>query len=306
MLAPVKQPVVAILGRGRLGSALAKRLAAAGYSVRKIPSRPQAHARARPLIGQSRTRPEEGALLDSDIVWFCVPDAQIRKSASRLAGRSWRGKVALHSSGALGASALDCLARQGATVASVHPLMTFVKGAIPELRGVPFAIEGEPRAAGVASHIARDLGGEVFRIKAEDKAAYHAFATMVCPFLVALVVSAEAVAALAGISARSSRRRMMPIIRQTLANYEKLGPARSFSGPIARGDLETIRSHLEALSRVPAAKHVYLALAQAAFEYLPRAKAGKLAALLKQASQGTAGRNRKGTNRARRHSTHRT
>ena len=65
-----------------------------------------------------------------------------------------------------------------------------------------------------------------------------------------------------------ARRRTRPIIRQTLANYIKLGPASSFSGPIVRGDVETVRKHLRALAGAPAA-NAYMGLAQAALEYLP-------------------------------------
>ena len=291
MLAPLKRPAIAIVGKGRLGTALAKHLGVAGYPVGEISSHPKRQARAS---------------LGWDLVWFCVPDAQIRKSASGLVARNWRGKVAVHSSGVLPASALEELRRRGASIASVHPLMTFVKNAVPDLQRVPFAIEGDRRAARVAGRIVRDLGGEVFRVKPRDKAAYHVFATMVCPLLVALLSSAEAVAGLAGISQSRARRRMMPIIRQTLANYQKLGAARSSSGPILRGDVDTIRLHLEALAAVPRTKQVYLALARAALDGLSGATARKVEALLEQASPERAGRNRKGTDRASRRSAHRT
>ena len=300
MLAAVKRPAIAIVGRGRLGSALSERLAEAGYPVSEILSRRRAYAgRGR---GKPPVRTLEDARLDCDIIWFCVPDAQIRKAASRLAARNLEGKIALHSSGVLGAGALESLRRRGASLASVHPLMTFVKNAPPQLRGVPFAIEGNRRAAGVASRIVRQLGGEVFALKAKDKAAYHAFATLVCPLLLSLVRAAEAVAALAGIPSAGARRRMMPIIRQTLRNYETLGPARAFTGPIARGDLETIRSHLAALAQAPPAKEAYLALARAALEYLPGAKPRRVAALLKDPGRQTGRRSGKGTSRANRRS----
>jgi predicted short-subunit dehydrogenase-like oxidoreductase (DUF2520 family) len=106
-------------------------------------------------------------------------------------------------------------------------------------------------------------------IEKQDKVAYHAFATMICPLLISLLAASEKAAALAGMSAAESRRRMLPIIRQTLRNYEKLGPAAAFSGPIVRGDVATVRAHLKALSKVPAAKNAYAALARVALDLLP-------------------------------------
>jgi predicted short-subunit dehydrogenase-like oxidoreductase (DUF2520 family) len=147
--------------------------------------------------------------------------------------------------------------------------MTFVHESLPELVGVSFAVEGDLRATRVAKQIVRYLGGKVFSLRTEHKAAYHAFATMICPLLVSLLTSAEKAAALAGISAIESRQRMMPIIRQTLNNYAELGPAASFSGPGVRGDVETIRLHLQSLKKTPEAKRAYAALILAATEYLP-------------------------------------
>jgi predicted short-subunit dehydrogenase-like oxidoreductase (DUF2520 family) len=213
-------------------------------------------------------------------VWFCVPDGEIARAAHSFAQLQWKGKYAFHSSGVLSSDALHSLRDAGAGVASVHPLMTFVKGSVPELTGVPFAIEGDVSAIRAARRIIRDLGGWAVGIKKQDKVAYHAFATMICPLLVSLLAAAEKAAALAGMSSAESGRRMLPIIRQTLRNYEKLGPASAFSGPIVRGDVETIRAHLKALSKTPSAKNAYAALARAALTLLPNRNKSRLARLL--------------------------
>jgi predicted short-subunit dehydrogenase-like oxidoreductase (DUF2520 family) len=147
--------------------------------------------------------------------------------------------------------------------------MTFVEGTVPELTGVPFAIEGDPHAVEAAKKIVWKLGGDAFPIRKQDKAAYHAFSTIICPLFVSLLATSETVAEAAGISQKEARRRMMPIIHQTLANYSKLRPAGAFSGPIVRGDAETVRKHLKALAKNRAATNVYVALAEAALKYLP-------------------------------------
>jgi predicted short-subunit dehydrogenase-like oxidoreductase (DUF2520 family) len=265
--APAMRCSVAIVGTGRLGSALALRLRQAGYRVEKI-SR------------QSRRASAPSA----DLVWFCVPDSKIASVAGSFARFDWHGKLAFHSSGVLASDTLSCLRAAGARVASVHPLMTFVKRSRPELKGVPFAIEGDRAAVRIARAVARDLGGEAFALRKQEKIAYHAFATLVCPLLVSLLRTSEEVAALAGISEREARRRMMPIVRQTISNYEKLGAAGAFSGPIVRGDLETLRAHLGLLRRAPVARKVYLALAQSALRSLPHGNSRQMARLLANSS----------------------
>jgi predicted short-subunit dehydrogenase-like oxidoreductase (DUF2520 family) len=248
---------------GRLGTALSHRLTEAGYSAKGISHKGRA-----------------ASFLSADVVWFCVPDGKIAGSAHSFAQFQWKGKFAFHSSGVLSSDALNCLRSAGSRVASVHPLMTFVKGSVPELTGVPFAIEGDAAAVRAAKGVVRDLGGQAVAIKKQDKVAYHAFATMICPLLVSLLAASEKAAALAGMSAKESRRRMLPIIRQTLRNYEKLGPAAAFSGPIVRGDVETIRAHLNVLTKSPSAKKAYSTLARAALDLLPNRNRSLIASLL--------------------------
>lgn len=92
---------------------------------------------------------------------------------------------------------------------------------------------------------------------------------MICPLLISLLAASERAAKLAGMSPADARRRMLPIIRQTILNYEELGAAAAFTGPFIRGDVETVRLHLKELSRSPALKAVYASLADAALQNLP-------------------------------------
>jgi len=224
------------------------------------------------------------ARLDADVSWFCVPDSKIAEAAREHSDREWNGKIALHSSGVLTSDALELLRDRGASVASVHPLMTFVRSSVPDLSGVTFAVEGDPRAVRLARRIVRDLGGEMLLLRKQDKQAYHAFATMICPLLVSLLASTERVAGLAGIPRQQARRRMLPIIEQTLRNYSRLGPKEAFTGPLVRGDGETISRHLQTLTALPAAREAYVALAKAAIEYLPTRHRSKLVALVESQS----------------------
>jgi len=214
--------------------------------------------------------PVSRATIQAGVVWFCVPDAAIANAAASLTNATdWKGKIALHSSGALASGELKVLKDRGANVASVHPLMTFVRGSRPSLVDVPFAIEGDRKALRIARSIVLDLGGLCFPIKEEHKAAYHAWGMFASPLLTALLAVTERVAAAAGVQRKSARERMLPILRQTIANYSRLGAAASFSGPLARGDAATVKKHLKVLQGVYGGGEVYLALARSALHELP-------------------------------------
>jgi len=279
------KPRIAIVGPGRLGSALAQELRRVGYRISEIvsrnsiASRRKARALAKKVHAVAATTNQR---LDADLVWFCVPDREIGKAARHLAQVvDWKGKIAFHSSGALAADELHPLGRRGASVASVHPLMTFVRASVPSLQGIPIALEGDAKALRVAREIARDLGAEAFSISKSKKSAYHAWGGFASPLLIALLVTGERVAHAAGLSPADARKKMLPIVQQTLANYAKLGPARAFSGPIVRGDAQVVRKHMKELKKIPGARQVYLALARAGFHYLPLRNRKELENLLR-------------------------
>ena len=268
-----QKPSVAIVGAGNLGTALAVALREAGYRIESVIARMQGNslARAQRLAKLTGARAVVNTgVLKAQILWLCVPDGQIAGAAASLAeGFQGRGRIALHSSGALGSEILESLRRRGAAVASVHPLMTFVRGSRPSLAGVSFAIEGDPAAVRAARSIVRDLGGEPYAISRKEKNAYHAWGTFASPLLTALLATSEEVAALAGVTKKAARQRMVPILLQTVKNYGTFGAAAGFSGPIVRGDVETVLRHLAVLRTAPVPRRVYVALARAALKYLP-------------------------------------
>jgi predicted short-subunit dehydrogenase-like oxidoreductase (DUF2520 family) len=283
------RPTIALVGAGNLAATLAVALRQAGYAIDSVIARDKGPAlkRAARLAKRvgSRAVSMRRASISADIIWLCVPDAAISGVAELLAknrdergkdsqgnvaqGKHWKGKVGLHSSGALSSDELASLRRRGAAVATVHPLMTFVKGSRASLVGVPFAMEGDAAAVRRARQIVNDLGGQPFSIRKRNKVAYHAWGTFASPLLTALLATSERVAAAAGIPANAARRRMLPIVTQTIANYVALGAAGGFSGPVVRGDVEVVKRHLHALRAVPEAREVYVALARAAVRYLP-------------------------------------
>ena len=289
-----KSPSVTLIGTGNWGTALALALHDAEIPLREIVTRRKSHSHhslARAAGGHMTTLPD--AKLDADVLWICTPDAVISKIAAdlgaRLSAKAAAARlrspktnarrippIVFHSSGALGSSELAVLRTVEASVASVHPLMTFPQPSIPQknrperqLASVPFAIEGDPRACRAARKLVQALGGEAFALSARNKTLYHAFGAFISPLLVAVLTAATETAAAAGYTPVQARRRMQLIIERTLANFFAAGPQKSFSGPIARGDVATIARHLDALRPHPRLEALYRELSRYALHSLP-------------------------------------
>ena len=298
-------PRIAIVGAGNLATALALSLHRAAYEIDAIVARSAGGSlrKAQRLAKQVGSRAVAGLTnsVRSDVIWLCVPDSEIGVAARAAATKiDWEGKVALHSSGALTSEELAPLRRRGAAVASAHPLMTFARGSSSgrlnfgqsslSLAGVPFAVEGDAKAVRVARGLIAAMGGQAYAIRKRDKVAYHAWGMFASPLLDALLAATERVAAAASVRPKEARRRMIPILLQTLANYASFGGPGSFSGPIVRGDVDTVRKHLRVLRNDPTLLDVYTALARAALEYLPAKKKDQLRQVLGSDPRGRAAR----------------
>ena len=222
----------AIVGRGRLGTALAAALADAGLRV------------AGPL-----GRGADGA--GADAVLLCVPDGEIAAAAAHIRP----GTLVGHCSGALG---LDVLGEREAF--GLHPLMT-VTAAGAEFAGAGCAVAGSTPAALAAAHaLARCLGMRAVEIADQDRAAYHAAASVASNFLVTLEAAAEHLAATTG----TGRDLLAPLVRATVENWAAQGATGAITGPIARGDEATVLRQRDAVAaRAPDLLPVFDALADA-------------------------------------------
>lgn len=280
-----RTPTITLIGSGNLAQALGPALKSAGYRIDAVASRANAQSRRRAaalakklgarVIALNNVRP------DSDVIWLLHTDDALAATARLLAGQpGWRGKIVLHSSGALSSEVLKPLKRAGAHTVSLHPMMTFVPGTRPNFNFVPFAVEGDHKAVSAAQRIVRDLNAEVFEIQAANKVLYHALGSFSSPLVVATMATAERVGHAAGLTQAQTRKIMAPILQQTLRNYLEHGAATAFSGPIKRGDLETVQRHLRELQRVPGAVEVYRALVKSALRDLPSTRKKELLRLV--------------------------
>ena len=230
---------VVIVGAGRLGTVLARSLRRAGVPVDG------------PLPRGAELQPHA-----SDAVLLCVPDAAIAAAAADLPRAAFVG----HCSGATG---LEVLAPHEAF--SLHPLMTVTADAAPDvLAGAGAAVDGTtPAALAVAEALAGRLGLRPVRIAAADRPAYHAAATIASNFLVTLEAAAERVAAGTGLP----RELLVPLVRASVENWARLGPARALTGPVARGDAPTVARQRDAVrARAPELLALFDALVNATRE----------------------------------------
>jgi len=183
-----------------------------------------------------------------------TPDSAIKDVANDLAhlgGSEWRGKVVLHTSGALDTSALGALADAGAATGTIHPMQTFSNQSVPDLAGRVFGVDGSPAALKVARKMIRQMGGVAVRLSGANKAAYHAAGTFACAHALTLVETAIRLLMSQGFKRRQASRAMLALTRQTLDNFERIGPRAAWTGPMARGDFATVERHVEALSGFP-------------------------------------------------------
>ena len=245
-----QKPEVAIIGTGRLGSALAVALAAKDYPVRALVARRLESARkaATLLDGTEPFAVKQIRLLPkADLFLISVPDDQIAGVSRDLSElRFDRKPTALHTSGALSSEVLLPLAAQGWSVGSVHPLISVPDAKAP-IRGAFWSVEGDKRAVRLAKMLVRDLGGTSFSIRTAEKPLYHAAAVMTSGNVTALFDVALEMLVECGLTRKTARQVLQPLLVSTVHNLQTKDPSDALTGTFSRGDLETVKRHLAAL-----------------------------------------------------------
>jgi predicted short-subunit dehydrogenase-like oxidoreductase (DUF2520 family) len=244
---------VSIVGAGRVGRALGRRLHELGWHIGAVTGRSISTARAavRTIGAGQPLDTLTHQVLNSRVVLITTPDGAIEDVAKSLAhrgGKEWSGKVALHTSGSLDSRVLQSLAGLGAATGSMHPMQTFSSQNFPDLANCFFGIDGSPAALQVARKMIRQMGGVAVRLSGANKAAYHAAGSFACVYVLALMETATRLLISQGFKRRQAMRAMLPLTRQTLDNFESVGPLAAWTGPLSRGDFSTIERHVKALA----------------------------------------------------------
>jgi predicted short-subunit dehydrogenase-like oxidoreductase (DUF2520 family) len=259
---------VSIVGAGRLGRALGRRLHRLGWRIGTVVTQSNATSRnAVRFIGAGKSHPSlTREILDADVILLTVPDgalAPLARSLARIEPKKWAGKVVLHTSGALDRTVLQPLARRGAATGSLHPMQTFSGHSDPKLAGVVFGVEGAPKATKTAAAIATALGGVPVTVEGKKKISYHAAAVLVAGLGLALAEGATQVLLSAGFTRRRALQALLPLMREMLQNFEQHGPHAAWTGPISRADYGTVAMHVKALrNQPPELQETYQSLAR--------------------------------------------
>lgn len=248
---PKNAPTIGFIGAGTTGTALAVRLAQHGYQVVAVSSRSLSSAEklAGRISGCQIHNGAQEVANTAQLVFITTPDDTISKVAAEV---QWHnGQSVVHCSGAHSINILEPVKQRGANTGCFHPLQTFasVDQAIENIPGSTFAIEAEEPLASTLKKIATILEGDWITLKAGDKVLYHAAAVFACNYLVTLVKLATDLWQTFGVSPTQATKALMPLLRGTLSNIENVGLPNCLTGPIARGDLGTISTHLESLER---------------------------------------------------------
>ncbi|SBW28668.1 Rossmann-like and DUF2520 domain-containing protein [Protofrankia symbiont of Coriaria ruscifolia] len=268
------KPRVGIVGLGRAGSALGTALSDAGYPVVAV------HARSVTALERARVRfpaawvGTPAAVAEaSDVAILTVSDDMIRDVAGDIAsaGALRAGQVVVHASGRHGTDVLHPVLASGAFRAAVHPIMT-LSGAADDagrLAGAGFGVTADPGAQPVVNALVTAVGGRVVSVPEQARTAYHAAVVLGANYLATLVTATLELLETLGVGQPADA--VAPLLEQSLRNALERGPA-ALTGPVRRGDTETVRAHLGALAALDqSAASAYAALAALTVDQLERA-----------------------------------
>jgi predicted short-subunit dehydrogenase-like oxidoreductase (DUF2520 family) len=256
---------IGVVGAGRVGTALAAALSRAGHRIVAV-SAVSAVSLARierMLPGTAIRRPEE-VIASADLVLLTVPDDVLPGLVAGLAatGAELSGRLLAHASGRHGLAILEPAIRRGAIPLALHPVMTFTgrPDDVDRLAGISFGVTAPDQVRPVAEALVVEMGGEPVFIAEENRDLYHAALAGVANHLVTQVAVASDLLSAAGVT--DPARMLGPLLGAALDNALQLGDA-ALTGPVARGDAETVAGHLAALrAAAPETLPAYLALAR--------------------------------------------
>ncbi len=242
---------IGIIGAGTVGSALAIKLADSGYPVVAVASRTQTSAEklAKTITGCRAVDNHQQVADTADIVFITTPDAVIPQIVSAV--RWHQGQSVVHCSGADSTEVLEPARQMGANTGAFHPLQSFagIKQAVANLPGSTIAIEAEEPLLATLKSMAEKFNCRWIELKASDKVVYHAAAVIASNYLVTLVKLADDLWETFGIPREQATQALLPLLKGTLNNIEHTGIPQALTGPIARGDIDTVKKHLAALQK---------------------------------------------------------
>lgn len=269
---------IIIIGAGKLGTCLGYALSRKGHRIAVISDKNLSSAQeSRQIIGQGRfTDDNRAAALNGHWIILAVPDDAIETVAEELADSDieWQDRLVFHCSGLLSTESLKPLKLRGAWVASLHPVQSFPqKKPDPHaFEGIYFGLEGKGEALNLVKEITQQLGGKYVILEARNKPLYHTACSMASNSLATLLDTATELLAKAGLDDSTAHSVLFPLVQGTLQNVKKFDAGTALTGPVVRGDVESIAKHLEALGGLPDIRSLYIKMAHQAIRIAKRKK----------------------------------
>jgi predicted short-subunit dehydrogenase-like oxidoreductase (DUF2520 family) len=256
------RPTVGVVGAGRVGAVLAAKFRAAGHPVVGVSGRSAAsRLRIQTLLPGVAAIPPADVMRRADIVVLAVPDDVLVDVATELSAYARPGQVILHTSGRHGLEPLMPFSLRGARALAFHPAMTFTGTEVDLERTCAFGLTAQPADRTVAEALVAELGGTAEWIDETDRTKYHAALAHGANHMTTLVAQAMNILRDAGVDDPSAVLR--PLLTAALDNTLAYGDA-ALTGPVARGDVNTVRAHTETLSGDVLNSYLHLARATAA------------------------------------------
>lgn len=247
----VESVSIGFIGAGKVGISFGKFLAENQIPVIGYASRSNESAEKAAVFtgGQCFDSVEELAA-KADIIFITTPDTVISSVANELAGCKLRkGQIFLHMSGGLSSGILKPVKEKGCFTASLHPLQAFadINKAVVDLRSTFFSLEGDTEAINIAEQLLKQCGNPYAIIQAEKKPLYHSAACAASNYLVSALYFAQKLLDAAGISSEVGIEALIPLASSSIENVKRLGAADAITGPISRGDVNTVNLHMKAI-----------------------------------------------------------
>lgn len=241
---------VGFIGAGKVGFTLGRYFAEHGAHLSGYYSRTEARAQEAAQFTGSEFYSEIDALVsDSDIIFVTTTDGEIQNVSSRLAGLPLYGKIVCHCSGSLSSAVFSELAPLGAFIYSAHPLFSIHDkyNSCKQVSSAVFTLEGSPERIDCVQGFISACGNRVQVISGENKAKYHAAAVAASNLTAALMDMSMELLQECGFSRRSALEALSPLFENNAANVARLGPMDALTGPVERGDVETVSRHMQCL-----------------------------------------------------------
>lgn len=252
-----------VIGAGRVGTTVSYTLAEKelpNIKLKAISSRSmESLNRAKKILGSKAagvifTRENSKAVSLANCILICTPDDVINSVCSDIfkdKSKDFKNYYAIHFSGSKSLEVLNSARAAGAEIASIHPLKSFasIEEAIKSLPGTIFGITySSTESKKMAEFLVKSLGGEIIEVENNKKPLYHAAACVASNYLVTLINYAVLIHKKMGIKPEDSLKGLMGLVEDTVSNIKKMGTEKSLTGPIARGDVGTIKEHVKSFN----------------------------------------------------------